>query len=77
MDLMSVMHKVEELPSRMTRPQQVQENRNSLMKSGQCGADPVDGRAAPGEQVVEATPSHSGAHYTLVAAPGWTGVEAL
>jgi len=34
------------------------------------------GRAAPGERVVEATPGHSGAHYTVVAALGWTGVQA-
>lgn len=34
------------------------------------------GRAAPGVRVVEATPGDSGAHYTLVAALGWTGVQA-
>jgi transposase len=34
------------------------------------------GRAAPGERVVEPTPSHSGAHYTIVAALSWTGVKA-
>ncbi len=31
------------------------------------------GRAAPGERVVEGTPGHSGAHYTLVAALDSTG----
>jgi transposase len=34
------------------------------------------GRAAPGERVVEATPGHSGAHYTALAALGWTGIKA-
>lgn len=34
------------------------------------------GRAAPSERVVEATPGDSGRHYTLVAALGWTGVQA-
>lgn len=34
------------------------------------------GRAAPGERVVEATPSYSGVHYTIVAALGWNGVKA-
>lgn len=34
------------------------------------------GRAAPGTRVIEATPGHSGAHYTLVAALGWSGVQA-
>jgi len=34
------------------------------------------GRAAPGERVIEATPGHSGAHYTALAALGWTGVKA-
>jgi transposase len=34
------------------------------------------GRAAPGERVVEATPGHSGPHYTVVAAMGWQGVKA-
>jgi transposase len=34
------------------------------------------GRAAPGERVIEATPGHSGAHYTIVAALGYTGVKA-
>lgn len=34
------------------------------------------GRAAPGERVVEATPGHSGAHYSVVAAIGWNGVQA-
>jgi transposase len=34
------------------------------------------GRAAPGERVVEATPGHSGPHYTAVATLGWTGVKA-
>lgn len=34
------------------------------------------GRAAPGERVVEATPGHSGAHYTALAALGWTGISA-
>jgi len=34
------------------------------------------GRAAPGERVVEGTPGHSGAHYTLVAALGLNGLTA-
>lgn len=34
------------------------------------------GRATPGERVVEATPGHSGPHYTVVAALGWRGVQA-
>lgn len=34
------------------------------------------GRAAPGARVVEATPGHSGPHYTVVAALGWSGVKA-
>jgi transposase len=34
------------------------------------------GRAVPGERVVEATPGHSGAHYTIVAALGWNSVTA-
>lgn len=34
------------------------------------------GRAAPGERVVEATPGHSGPHYTVVAAMGLEGVTA-
>lgn len=34
------------------------------------------GRAAPGQRVVEATPDYSGVHYTLVAALGWTGIQA-
>lgn len=34
------------------------------------------GRAAPGERVVEASPGHSGPHYTLVAALGWKAIEA-
>ncbi len=34
------------------------------------------GRARPGQRVVEATPGHSGAHYTLIAALGWEGVQA-
>jgi len=34
------------------------------------------GRAAPGARVVEATPSYSGVHYTIVAALGWNGVKA-
>jgi transposase len=34
------------------------------------------GRAAPGERVVEATPGHSGPHYTLVAALGYRRVQA-
>ena len=34
------------------------------------------GRAAPGERVPEATPGHSGSHYTVVALMGLTGLEA-
>ena len=34
------------------------------------------GRAAPGPRVVEATPGDSGAHYTLMAALSWQGVQA-
>lgn len=34
------------------------------------------GRAAPGQRVVEATPSTSSVHYTLVATLGLSGVEA-
>ena len=34
------------------------------------------GRAAPGERVVEATPGHSGAHYTLVSALSFKGISA-
>jgi len=34
------------------------------------------GRAAAGQRVVEATPGHSGRHYTLVALLGWSGVQA-
>jgi transposase len=34
------------------------------------------GRAAPGERVVDAVPSHSGQHSSLLAAIGLTGVEA-
>ena len=34
------------------------------------------GRALPGERVVEATPGHSGIHYTLIAALGLHGVAA-
>jgi len=34
------------------------------------------GRAAPGQRVVEATPGDSGAHCTLVAAPGLEGANA-
>jgi transposase len=34
------------------------------------------GRAAPGERVVDASPGHSGPHYTLVAALGWRALEA-
>ena len=34
------------------------------------------GRAAPGQRVVEATPGDSGAHYTLIAALSWQGVQA-
>ncbi len=34
------------------------------------------GRAAPGQRVVEATPGHSGPHYTVVALLGHGGVEA-
>ena len=34
------------------------------------------GRAAPGERVVEASPGHSGPHYTMVAALGWQAIQA-
>jgi transposase len=34
------------------------------------------GRAVPGERVIEATPGHSGAHYTIIAALGYRGVKA-
>ena len=34
------------------------------------------GRAAPGERVVDASPGHSGPHYTLVATLGWQGLQA-
>lgn len=34
------------------------------------------GRSAPGQRVLEATPSDSGAHYTLIAALSWQGVQA-
>jgi transposase len=34
------------------------------------------GRAAPGVRVVEATPGYSGPHYTLIAALGWSGLQA-
>jgi transposase len=34
------------------------------------------GRAAPGERVVDAVPSHAGQHWTLLAAIGLTGLEA-
>jgi len=34
------------------------------------------GRAAPGERVVEATPGHSGEHYTLVSALSFKGISA-
>lgn len=34
------------------------------------------GRAAPGERVVEASPGHSGPHYTMVATLGWQGIQA-
>ena len=34
------------------------------------------GRAAPGERVVDASPGHSGPHYTLVATLGWQAVQA-
>lgn len=34
------------------------------------------GRAACGQRVVEATPGHSGTHYTLIAALSWQGVQA-
>ena len=34
------------------------------------------GRAAPGERVVDAVPSHAGQHWSLLAAIGLTGVEA-
>jgi transposase len=34
------------------------------------------GRAAPGERVVDASPGHSGPHYTLVATLGWQTIQA-
>ena len=34
------------------------------------------GRASRGQRVVEATPGHSGTHYTLIAALSWQGVQA-
>ena len=34
------------------------------------------GRAKPGQRVVEATPGQAGAHYTLLAALGWQGLNA-
>ena len=34
------------------------------------------GRASFGQRVVEATPGHSGTHYTLIAALSWQGVQA-
>lgn len=34
------------------------------------------GRADPSQRVVEATSGYSGAHYTLVATLGWTGIQA-
>jgi transposase len=34
------------------------------------------GRAAPGERVIDASPGHSGPHYTLVATLGWQALEA-
>ena len=34
------------------------------------------GRAAPGERVIDASPGHSGPHYTLVATLGWQGIQA-
>jgi len=34
------------------------------------------GRASAGQRVVEATPGHSGTHYTLIAALSWHGVQA-
>jgi len=34
------------------------------------------GRASSAQRVVEATPGHSGTHYTLVAALSWQGVQA-
>jgi transposase len=34
------------------------------------------GRAASTQRVVEATPGHSGSHYTLIAALSWQGVQA-
>lgn len=40
------------------------------------GLTRVFGRAAPGTRVVEATPGDSGAHYTLMAALSWQGIQA-
>jgi transposase len=40
------------------------------------GLTRVYGRAAPGARVREATPGHTGQHYTMVAALGWRGVSA-
>ena len=40
------------------------------------GLTRVYGRAAPGQRVVEGTPGTSGAHYTVIAALGWSDVQA-
>jgi transposase len=40
------------------------------------GFTPLYGRAVPGRRVVEATPSISGTHYTMVTTLGLSGVEA-
>lgn len=40
------------------------------------GLTRLDGRAAPGERVVEGTPGISGEHYTLLAAVGLEGISA-
>lgn len=44
--------------------------------SAHLGLTRLYGRAAPGERVVEATPGHSGEHYTLVSALGFKGISA-
>jgi transposase len=40
------------------------------------GMTRTHGRARPGQRVVEATPGHSGAHYTTIATLGWHGIQA-
>lgn len=53
------------------------EELKSLDESGaHLGLTRPYGRAAPGDQVVESTPGHSGPHYTIVAALSLTGISA-